>query len=105
MVENGTSQWESAIIEKMKLSKQKNGTESSSPQVIKKRLDTRKKNGTMNSNTTASLATRKVNKSGYYCLAVCPHCLKEIGKTTFTRKSTRLNSSHANISYAVFCLK
>src|SRR5438445_7911415 len=39
------------------------------------------------------------------------------GKTTFTqglaqglsksrdRKSTRLNSSHANISYAVFCLK
>src|SRR3712207_7071764 len=35
------------------------------------------------------------------------------GKTTFVqglargldRKSTRLNSSHANISYAVFCLK
>src|SRR3712207_7658393 len=26
-------------------------------------------------------------------------------KTTIDRKSTRLNSSHANISYAVFCLK
>src|SRR3712207_7745799 len=30
----------------------------------------------------------------------------EIGSRTATdRKSTRLNSSHANISYAVFCLK
>src|SRR3712207_8935383 len=27
------------------------------------------------------------------------------GATTKDRKSTRLNSSHANISYAVFCLK
>src|SRR3712207_7049540 len=27
------------------------------------------------------------------------------GKTWQDRKSTRLNSSHANISYAVFCLK
>src|SRR3712207_8594523 len=27
------------------------------------------------------------------------------GKTLLDRKSTRLNSSHANISYAVFCLK
>src|SRR3712207_7430943 len=26
-------------------------------------------------------------------------------KTSLDRKSTRLNSSHANISYAVFCLK
>src|SRR3712207_8413026 len=29
----------------------------------------------------------------------CPHA------TLLDRKSTRLNSSHANISYAVFCLK
>src|SRR3712207_7860786 len=28
-----------------------------------------------------------------------------IGPSTADRKSTRLNSSHANISYAVFCLK
>src|SRR3712207_7419151 len=27
------------------------------------------------------------------------------GRHTLDRKSTRLNSSHANISYAVFCLK
>src|SRR3712207_8108917 len=27
------------------------------------------------------------------------------GKVFLDRKSTRLNSSHANISYAVFCLK
>src|SRR3712207_6999480 len=27
------------------------------------------------------------------------------GATRLDRKSTRLNSSHANISYAVFCLK
>src|SRR3712207_8468852 len=27
------------------------------------------------------------------------------GSVTSDRKSTRLNSSHANISYAVFCLK
>src|ERR1035437_10668559 len=27
------------------------------------------------------------------------------GTSTGDRKSTRLNSSHANISYAVFCLK
>src|SRR3712207_8554629 len=27
------------------------------------------------------------------------------GEDTLDRKSTRLNSSHANISYAVFCLK
>src|SRR3712207_7002658 len=29
----------------------------------------------------------------------------DFGVTTRDRKSTRLNSSHANISYAVFCLK
>src|SRR5205085_11577255 len=27
------------------------------------------------------------------------------GRTTLDRKSTRLNSSHSQISYAVFCLK
>src|SRR5258707_556484 len=30
---------------------------------------------------------------------------KSVGKKLGDRKSTRLNSSHANISYAVFCLK
>src|SRR3712207_7720652 len=34
-----------------------------------------------------------------------PECLDGRVKTLQDRKSTRLNSSHANISYAVFCLK
>src|SRR3712207_8557037 len=32
-------------------------------------------------------------------------CLRRLGSAAADRKSTRLNSSHANISYAVFCLK
>src|SRR3712207_7911225 len=31
------------------------------------------------------------------------HSAFELGDGTIDRKSTRLNSSHANISYAVFC--
>src|SRR3712207_8106703 len=31
--------------------------------------------------------------------------LRMTGQSAVDRKSTRLNSSHANISYAVFCLK
>src|SRR3712207_8912617 len=31
--------------------------------------------------------------------------LDQLSKISTDRKSTRLNSSHANISYAVFCLK
>src|SRR3712207_8398185 len=34
-----------------------------------------------------------------------PHLAIEVEWTHGDRKSTRLNSSHANISYAVFCLK
>src|SRR3712207_8815110 len=33
------------------------------------------------------------------------HCLPVVDGKGGDRKSTRLNSSHANISYAVFCLK
>src|SRR3712207_8707655 len=36
----------------------------------------------------------------------CSHRVLLVGTTEHVdRKSTRLNSSHANISYAVFCLK
>src|SRR5438445_5815161 len=34
-----------------------------------------------------------------------PPSITEAGSNAGDRKSTRLNSSHANISYAVFCLK
>src|SRR5689334_23742762 len=32
-------------------------------------------------------------------------CLRQVAKHRQDRKSTRLNSSHSSISYAVFCLK
>src|SRR2546430_4805001 len=35
---------------------------------------------------------------------VCPRCTYH-GRDAADRKSTRLNSSHSQISYAVFCLK
>src|SRR3712207_7759212 len=34
-----------------------------------------------------------------------PGCSQNSSRRSLDRKSTRLNSSHANISYAVFCLK
>src|SRR3712207_8213306 len=34
-----------------------------------------------------------------------PHIVAAVTRRDRDRKSTRLNSSHANISYAVFCLK
>src|SRR3712207_8955731 len=37
--------------------------------------------------------------------SVVPHAASTSAATAADRKSTRLNSSHANISYAVFCLK
>src|SRR3712207_9559937 len=37
--------------------------------------------------------------------AAAPRALPGRGGGPADRKSTRLNSSHANISYAVFCLK
>src|SRR3712207_6962536 len=53
--------------------------------------------------------------SGRYSSAACAHRLHRAGterrwnatgrNSPSDRKSTRLNSSHANISYAVFCLK
>src|SRR3712207_8476537 len=34
-----------------------------------------------------------------------PQAIEDLFRAFTDRKSTRLNSSHANISYAVFCLK
>src|SRR5947209_11393614 len=39
------------------------------------------------------------------CLQSVADLVGEMIADTLDRKSTRLNSSHANISYAVFCLK
>src|SRR3712207_7515142 len=43
------------------------------------------------------------NAAGNTALFIFPLCILFVWLTD--RKSTRLNSSHANISYAVFCLK
>src|SRR3712207_8378812 len=51
-------------------------------------------------------SARRIEK-GYctgYEKTTCAEVLEESGGRR-DRKSTRLNSSHANISYAVFCLK
>src|SRR3712207_2929503 len=58
--------------------------------------------GTIGSVVVATLATLESVTDDYEVIVV------ENGSTDYTpqdRKSTRLNSSHANISYAVFCLK
>src|SRR3712207_7634453 len=46
-----------------------------------------------------------VNLVAYGFLAVAIMCILIEIILDLDRKSTRLNSSHANISYAVFCLK
>src|SRR5947209_16250537 len=55
----------------------------------------------------SSFAPRsRANWSGSTGKLVTESCLKGTRyPVTRDRKSTRLNSSHANISYAVFCLK
>src|SRR3712207_8701693 len=43
---------------------------------------------------------------GHLIVGLAPHTsVGIVGRIIGDRKSTRLNSSHANISYAVFCLK
>src|SRR2546429_1522999 len=55
--------------------------------------------------------TRRRPRTGFFQIPVCTVCPFHVmsrGSPTFTdrdRKSTRLNSSHGYISYAVFCLK
>src|SRR3712207_7290213 len=44
-----------------------------------------------------------LHRSAVHTLSACLRTVSMISSSD--RKSTRLNSSHANISYAVFCLK
>src|SRR2546430_6147136 len=48
-----------------------------------------------------------VTSTGIYCRPICPSRYAKRSNVRFfgDRKSTRLNSSHSQISYAVFCLK
>src|SRR3712207_7507245 len=54
---------------------------------------------------TLSLARRKHPGAPASLDALCSRFGIDNSRRTKDRKSTRLNSSHANISYAVFCLK
>src|SRR3712207_7756343 len=54
------------------------------------------------------LKNETVNPTGSFKdrpVSVATTVARELGLSGLDRKSTRLNSSHANISYAVFCLK
>src|SRR3712207_8362436 len=46
-----------------------------------------------------------MDELGFHRTLHRPGTLLDVGAHDGDRKSTRLNSSHANISYAVFCLK
>src|SRR5437867_7746647 len=59
-------------------------------------------------NATSKCAINGVNKTGRDCLRCLPgdRIVETVPPTGVgDRKSTRLNSSHRTISYAVFCLK
>src|SRR2546427_5900405 len=51
--------------------------------------------------------TNDINRRAFFCLDARParETTAESNRETPDRKSTRLNSSHSQISYAVFCLK
>src|SRR3712207_7836647 len=58
--------------------------------------------------TEPGTASRRLHEeivAGHVPFARSPSPEDRPSESTSDRKSTRLNSSHANISYAVFCLK
>src|SRR5690349_22207434 len=61
------------------------------------------------SSVSASLLGRRLKYAPCASLApsifICPSGSSASGRAGSDRKSTRLNSSHVEISYAVFCLK
>src|SRR5690625_5660729 len=59
--------------------------------------------GVVDLNGGVSFASQQI--SSYADLATTPYVLDPVIEELGDRKSTRLNSSHVAISYAVFCLK
>src|SRR3712207_7627029 len=59
----------------------------------------------VNEEVTDCSCLRRVVERCAACVDVADVVLRSSGIGKRDRKSTRLNSSHANISYAVFCLK
>src|SRR5437870_10733548 len=69
-----------------------------------------KGNATPLIDTTGQFIRMPVDETGNFCTPLSTICLADVivdnGVQKFPdRKSTRLNSSHVAISYAVFCLK
>src|SRR3712207_7714078 len=61
---------------------------------------------------SVAFALQRKNNTNFFRIIIITkpresdECFDTLSTTSFLdRKSTRLNSSHANISYAVFCLK
>src|SRR2546427_9293218 len=60
--------------------------------------------------TSTTRTTARINSNCTSCTEARMVVVRSVSTSTFTeagrdRKSTRLNSSHSQISYAVFCLK
>src|SRR3712207_7945231 len=61
--------------------------------------------GTMGAEGVPHIAVTVGSALTIVCLFALLFYVHKIARSIIDRKSTRLNSSHANISYAVFCLK
>src|SRR5947209_15816419 len=78
--------------------------------VLTERGDDRRAGGGPGSTGSRGDDCRRRQRGGLGPRPACRHQRAAVGKPVEgralrDRKSTRLNSSHANISYAVFCLK
>src|SRR3712207_9025033 len=72
------------------------------------RSDVHHDNADRSASPGSQLAGRLVAHPAQLCDGVLhagPSAFRDQSRRVQDRKSTRLNSSHANISYAVFCLK
>src|SRR5688572_32759760 len=63
------------------------------------------KDGERVARAAARRMLREVAQLGFHFDGAMLDCLRRLGVSREDRKSTRLNSSHSQISYAVFCLK
>src|SRR3712207_6896436 len=72
-----------------------------SPELVRKAVARAREEGLMSAVGAVRSKLEESVALGYSAAGV----VERVGDEVRDRKSTRLNSSHANISYAVFCLK
>src|SRR3712207_7278882 len=76
--------------------------------LFRSQVQTTEEGGGIEYFTVQNRGTTSVNLQGFTLRVLDPETAQVTPGApgvTIDRKSTRLNSSHANISYAVFCLK